>query len=66
MSTTAAGRSTVSRIRSISVVPPAMNRAPDTAAANADASSRAFEKVNGNTAGYVLRAALAIAVTMLV
>src|SRR6185312_13679834 len=49
MSTTAVGRSTVSRIRSMRVVPPAMYLAPDLAAANAARSSAALLKVNGNT-----------------
>src|SRR4029077_3512189 len=47
MSTTASGRSTVSRIKSTSEVPPAIYRAPDAAEASADASSWALVKLNG-------------------
>jgi hypothetical protein len=64
MSTTADGRSTVSRIRSTSVVPPAMYRAPRAPAASAARSSPALVKVNGNT-GYAGFAACWTAVTML-
>ncbi len=45
MSTRCGGRSTVSRIRSTIVVPPAMYRPPE---ASADRSSAAFVKVKGN------------------
>src|SRR5882757_4681361 len=48
MSTTDAGRSTVSRIRSTKVVPPAMYRPPAAPADSAARSSMALVKLNGN------------------
>src|SRR4051794_33641786 len=64
MSTTELGRSTVSRIRSTSVVPPAMYRPPSAPAARASASVATLVKEKGYIADHRPAAVFSIAETM--